>query len=119
LQVALNLVLIPHYGIIGAAVSASASLIIMNLIRVVEGWQLVGVHPFERDVWKPLTAGVMSFGIVWSLQFWLQPHRLLLGAGLMALSYAALLIALGFNDDDVVVLREAGDKLRRVVAVFG
>lgn len=118
LQMALNLALIPRYGIIGAAIAAGASQIIVNLIRVVEAWQLVGVHPFEWDGWKPITAGAMTFGSVWLLEAWLQPHHFLLGAGLMVLFYAVSLAVLGFNDDDVAVLREAGDRFRRAVAVF-
>ena len=45
-NVTLNLILIPRYGMTGAAVAWSASILLNNLLPLVEVWRLIGLHPF-------------------------------------------------------------------------
>ncbi len=49
LNVALNLILIPYFGITGAAVATSASYVIANALRSYWLWSSIGIHPFSRN----------------------------------------------------------------------
>lgn len=57
----LNLLLIPRYGILGAATAAAISLALINLLRVVQARMILGVHPFRRSLLKPVCAASVAF----------------------------------------------------------
>jgi O-antigen/teichoic acid export membrane protein len=48
LNVGLNLVFIPRYGIAGAAIAWAVSIIVDNLLALIEVWLFLGMRPFGR-----------------------------------------------------------------------
>jgi O-antigen/teichoic acid export membrane protein len=56
LNLVLNITLIQLYGIIGAAVATAVSLAVLNLLRLVQVWYLLGIQPYSRQYWKGSTA---------------------------------------------------------------
>jgi len=116
LQVALNLALIPRYGIVGAAVAASASLVLVNIVRVVEGFRLLGVQPYERPIWKSIAAGGGTWAVMWWLKEGWQVQNLILLVCAAVASYFVFLAALGLDLEDVAVLREVGRQVRHRLA---
>lgn len=64
-NVLLNYFLIPHYGAIGAAISTSASVSTINMLRLLELKRLYGLNPFSNKMVKAmvffLTAGIFVF----------------------------------------------------------
>ena len=48
-NVALNLVLIPRYGITGAAVAWAVCIVGVNVLELVEAWVTIGLRPFSRS----------------------------------------------------------------------
>ena len=48
LNVGLNLVLIPRYGIAGAAIAWAVSIIVDNVLALIEVWLFLGMRPFGR-----------------------------------------------------------------------
>jgi len=114
LQITMNVILIPRYGIAGAAVAASVSLILLDIVRVIEVHTLLGVQPYEWNIWKPLAAGVGTFLIVWLFRDWLQVRNLLLLMSVTAVSYFAGLAALGLDGDDRTALRATAQRVRRL-----
>lgn len=60
----LNYLLIPKFGVLGAAIGTSISLIILNLLRLTEVFYLMKIHPYRFDYLKPLSAGLISIGII-------------------------------------------------------
>ena len=72
--VILNMLLIPRYGIIGAA---SAVLILhagLNTVRLIQTAILYKLHPFSWDHVKATLAFVLSLGAVWGIWKTLQLH---------------------------------------------
>ena len=61
-NVTLNLMLIPRYGITGAAVAWSASILLNNLLPLVQVWRLVGLHPFGRGSVAVASSAVVCIG---------------------------------------------------------
>lgn len=64
LNVILNYLLIPKYGILGAAIATGISLVLIAFIRIVEVYYLMKIHPFRTDLWKPIIGGLISLVII-------------------------------------------------------
>lgn len=60
LAIGLNYLLIPRFGVIGAALSASLCLFVISATRIIEVYHLMRIHPFSFALWKPLLAGLGS-----------------------------------------------------------
>jgi O-antigen/teichoic acid export membrane protein len=60
LNAALNVVLIPPYGMIGAGIAWASSIVAWNLFRLAQAWWLLRMHPFGGWVF-PVTAALAAF----------------------------------------------------------
>ena len=78
-NIALNLILIPRIGIMGAAIAWAASVIVNSAAPLLEAWLLLGVHPFTPGGLLAATTSVVCFGGV-ALMI-----RAFLGDGILAL----------------------------------
>lgn len=81
-NIVLNIVLVPRYGINGAAVAWTVSLVITNALPLAQVWRYPGLHPFGRGWLTVLGAAVSGVAGVQVLV------RLLMGP-----TVAAMLIA--------------------------
>ena len=116
LNIGLNVLLIPAYGILGAALSFLASVIVVNLVMVVEVYALFRIHPFRTDMYKsPLAGGISFISMALLMRFlrWTGNPILLMGTGSMIflLSYIILINALGIGEEDKMVLQSLKAKL--------
>jgi len=104
----LNATLIPPFGILGAALATSISLIILNVLMSHTLWKKTGVHPFYRKLLVPVVSAVMALVITSYFSF-LAP---LLQLMLFLTSYALINIILGiFEKEDREILRALRKKL--------
>jgi O-antigen/teichoic acid export membrane protein len=63
-NVCLNFLLIPRFGIVGAATAWAVSIAIQNLAPLAEVWRALGLHPFSRGyLFVALTAALCFGGI--------------------------------------------------------
>jgi O-antigen/teichoic acid export membrane protein len=60
-SVGLHLLLIPRYGVSGAALATALSQTLVNVLRVAEVGVLLGIHPFRRSLLKPVAAVALAF----------------------------------------------------------
>jgi O-antigen/teichoic acid export membrane protein len=97
--------LIPRWGMTGAAVAASGTLILTNIIRVFQVWQLHQVQPFTWGLAKPVVAALVATGILMFLQSSLLSIPTLVLAIALGALYLVGLLALGVNWEDRLVLR--------------
>jgi len=73
-NVALNLVLIPRYSYVGAAIATTVGYVLMNTLYVVQLYREIGAHPFRGALirpglvaallWVALYVGVTTFFVV-------------------------------------------------------
>jgi len=110
LNIVLNLILIPKYGIIGAAIATSTSFAIINVAMLVEAYLLMKVHPYKLTYLKPLLAGIIStIGTVLiasTVQINITSGKLLLLLILFLGTYIALLFLFKLDEEDVTVLKK-------------
>jgi O-antigen/teichoic acid export membrane protein len=80
LNVGLNLVLIPRYGMTGAAIAWAVSIVVNNVAAVVELWLLERLTPFGAAPWIVAAASAGCFGVLGLLGRWVLGSSL---AGLL------------------------------------
>jgi O-antigen/teichoic acid export membrane protein len=99
----LDWLLIPKYGLSGAAVSTLAAAFLVGLLSFLQIFFLHRMQPFNRHYFKPVAAAVLTGSIGYMSRFLISPDSLLLTLGtvsLFLLGYAFLLVALGLTDED-------------------
>jgi O-antigen/teichoic acid export membrane protein len=105
LNVALNLWLIPRYGIVGSAAAWAAALVIVNLMRVLQVRATMGMLPFGAGLAPALAAGGAAIAAGAAVRV-LVPESLVLalGAAAVAIAYAAVTLLFGLSDEDRLVI---------------
>lgn len=108
-NLALDLLLIPRWGIVGAAWAVTLCIVLLNVLRTVEVWVLLRLWPYDLSFLKPVAAILVSSGIAYLIQIrWLifQPQLLQLVGGTIILSgiYALVIVLLRLSPEDHLVL---------------
>ncbi len=101
-NVLLNILLIPRYGMIGAALATTLSLSGINILRVVEIKILYGFTPFRRDLAKPAAAGAVSTAVSYLLSRllgWTGVAGTLAMCAAFAVMYFVVLYGLGLREE--------------------
>lgn len=65
LNIGLNVLLIPRFGLIGAALAWSVSLVLVNLARLIEVRATIGLRLFEPEAGKAIAAVVPGTLLAW------------------------------------------------------
>ena len=63
LGIASNLILIPRYGMLGAAVATTLSIVFINSARLFTVWRLFKLHPFTAPMIKVLVGAILTYYI--------------------------------------------------------
>lgn len=69
-------VLIPEYGMLGAAIGSAASGVVVGSLELWESARLVGIRPELAFLRGPLTAGAAAAAVLLALENWLVPEML-------------------------------------------
>jgi O-antigen/teichoic acid export membrane protein len=102
LNVVLNVLLIPRYGIVGAAVAWSASLVVANVAKVLQARYVVGVTATGASLGRVLLASVPAAGAAALLTQWVHHWAavVLVAAPVVAGVFLGVLVALGVQPED-------------------
>ena len=112
-QLGLGLLLIPVWRLEGAGGVSAVSTAIVSLLGLIEVAALLKIHPYQRDLVKPLlaccaTAGVIALGqSVWG-KTWIAESLLLIG---FVMAYVGVLMGLGLSPDDKQLVLQAKNRL--------
>jgi O-antigen/teichoic acid export membrane protein len=112
---ALNLLLVPRYSLVGAAVATTVAFVVMNGLYVAQLYRSVGVHPFRRAalapnigavvVWLILTRSVNAVVDVTLPVF-------LLVVAVFGVAYIGLILLLGgVESEEVSLVARAEDQI--------
>lgn len=103
-----NVLLIPQWGVLGAAVAASFSISLVNLLRAAEVWFIFRMHPYDRTFIKPAVATLAAFLTTYLLNGILPTGNTILltavHAAVLVGVYAASLYALKLPSEERMVL---------------
>ncbi len=109
-QVALNMVFIPSYGMIGAAWALLILYFLLGVVRAVEVRSLLAIHAFSLPLIKPFAAGALSGVVLAALKPFLETQPLLLSlaaALFLAMAVYLLLIrAMQLEQEELDVILE-------------
>jgi O-antigen/teichoic acid export membrane protein len=106
LNIGLNILLIPRYNIMGAAVAGTVSLAVLNLVRVVQVKIIYGFTPFRLDFLKPTIAGLIGAAVVYGLNAqlgWYRIRHTLALCAVFGLIYLVVLYAFGLKEEKKVL----------------
>jgi len=122
LRVALDVLLIRAWGMVGAAVATGLVVFIMGVVLLLEVRWVLGSWPYDLTFFKSVAAGFVAL-IVGLVMTRLAPpglnlFYLVLDVGLLWLSYAGVTLLLRLSEEDQMVVdrikRQFGAKLRQI-----
>lgn len=99
----LDWLLIPKYGLPGAAFSTLVAALLVGLLSFLQMLFLHRIQPFNRHYLKPVAAGVLIGAIGYVSRFFFSLDSLFLTLGSILqflLGYAFLLVTFGLTDED-------------------
>jgi len=100
--------LIPSYGLIGAALANLAAAAVINTMRATEVWIFMHTHAYDLGYIKPLLAGTASVAMVVLLGRYFIGNTGLFRVAILAASmlvvYTAVTVMLGLSAQDKTVL---------------
>ncbi|MCS6293008.1 MAG: flippase [Nitrospira sp.] len=97
--------LIPLWGITGAAIAASMTFILTNVVRIIQVWRLHHIQPYTWSLMKPIAAAATATGILITIQnSTVSIPGFFLGLTLGALYLIGLLL-LGIHQQDRLVIQ--------------
>jgi len=110
IKVVLNLLLIPKFGLLGAAISCSSTVVLLNLMRVIEVYYLLKIHPYNIKFIKPIFSALLSLlGIVmFKMIFNFSQFTMLLvllTAAIFLLCYFVMLYLFKLDEEDKFLFR--------------
>ena len=59
--------LVPRYFTTGAAIAAALTVIILNIVGLIEVYWIMGIHPYRLDILKPIASGGVAALVGWLL----------------------------------------------------
>ena len=107
-NVVLNIILIPRYGIIGAAIATGTSFLTRNLSSLIFVHRSYGIHPYTRKYLNIILSGLVAATIIYfsksysPLVWWAT--MLILVIAFVAIYLVLLLISRSLDENDRVVV---------------
>ncbi|MFB6199735.1 MAG: flippase [Candidatus Nanohaloarchaea archaeon] len=114
-DVVLNLLLIPRYGMVGAAVAMTSGLLAGNTVLLLFAMREMGGHPYTRKYLKPVAAFFISSTTVYLLNASLEPGLLgsvMLGVLLVTVYTFVIYMSGGIQEEERELLGEVLEILR-------
>ncbi|MDP8299562.1 MAG: flippase [Candidatus Tantalella remota] len=100
INIFLNLFLIPRYGILGAAIATSSSVLLINILRLIEVYVLLGIHPFSLGYVKPFLAWGVALAVAKLLLPMLGISYNLAVFSTFVIVFAGMSLALGISSEE-------------------
>ncbi len=111
----LNFLLIPIYGVTGAAIATGASLALLGLLYLFFIYRIGRVQPFKLSYVKPLFASLIAVSVVYVITKYVVGVSLLSLAGMffvfLILYFFLLLVFKSFEEDDLMIMRAIDERL--------
>lgn len=122
-MVALNIMLIPALGILGAALATAVTAVLSNIWYLREVRTALAISPYNRRYWRLLPAVATSVILVLTLRVTLASIRpewftIVIGGVVGYLALVGTAVMLGLDEDDRIIARAISSRVRGSVARF-
>ncbi len=114
LDLLLNIILVPRYGLYGAAISTAFSLALLGGVMLIQVWHSTAIVPFRRKIGSVTLAAILpTLGLLFIKYAYAPSLLVLAGTGIAFVAlYVSLIFAWGALDaHDWDILRYARQKL--------
>lgn len=116
--IGLNLLLIPKWGLIGAAIATMVAAVGVNLLRLSEVYYLFRMFPYNASFLKPIIAGLVTLVAALGVRQ-LNMDNSLVGivfsvAALLS-TYLVMILILGLSQEDRLVLNRLYQRIRTLL----
>ena len=125
----LNFLLIPIYGIKGAAIATASSYILVNILLLISAYHIERIQPYKMSYLKPLLASVIAVSVVYVVT------KYLIGVSFISLAvmffvflllyFFLLLLFKSFEEEDLMIMGAIDERLgtksdwiRRIIKRF-
>jgi O-antigen/teichoic acid export membrane protein len=113
---AVSAILIPLWGLIGAAIAALITIVITNFLPLFEVFFLFRFLPYNLSFLKPLLAGLIMGGVGWGMHrmFGDELNIIFLAAcvAVLLLVYVGIIVSLGISQEDRIILGRIRQRVR-------
>jgi len=117
LNLVLSILLIPDFGVVGVAVATAISVVIVNLLRLMQVFWLFRLLPYDITFVKPVLAGIVAMAVTWVTGNILFNNSglfaVIFNIGLLLATFSGSILLLGLSQEDKVILQRFGNRLRR------
>jgi O-antigen/teichoic acid export membrane protein len=113
--IGLNFLLIPRWGVNGAAAATALSTTLVNIFCLLEVWYFDHMLPYNKSFLKPLLSGLIAAPLTFLLIQHLTASLLLqlaIGGTFLWGTYALALYLLRINTEDIAVIEHLLSRLR-------
>jgi O-antigen/teichoic acid export membrane protein len=112
----LSVILIPRWGIVGAAAVSMFGEGVVNLLRLFQVYFLFRILPYNKSFIKPAIAGLLSLACLLIIEYWFPVGDstliLLLHVAALFTIYGAWNLIMGLSSDDRAMLTVVGVRAR-------
>lgn len=119
LTLCLNALLIPRWGLLGAATAALITITVVNLLRLTAVFVLFRLLPYNLSFVKPVVAGLLALIIAWVIRETFHTEANLVYAAVNVLIlfavYGGIILLLGLSQEDRLVLARVGQRASTVL----
>lgn len=111
----LNYLLIPLYGVNGAAIATGTSIATINIIHLLLVYRIGKMHPFKIIYLKPFFASILAVSIMYILTKYVVGVSIfslfVMFIGFLGLYFFLLLIFKSFEEEDLMIMRAIDQRL--------
>jgi O-antigen/teichoic acid export membrane protein len=114
LNVVLNYIMIPIYGINGAAIASAISVAVANLYRLMMVYKYLKIHPYNKSFIKVILSIAISLFLSIMLNniidtWWIA--NMIIVSSIFIILFSTIYYKLGFSEDDLFILNKFKNKL--------
>ncbi len=104
INISLNIIWIPQFGIVGAASATFTSFLLLGLLRIIEVQYLIKLNPFSFKLLKPIIAGIVMILVLNFIKPFVMPmHTILTLISVIIIGFLTFFVMLWlmkFDSDD-------------------
>ncbi len=119
-NIALNILLIPSYGIIGAAVGTSISIALRNITSLFFILNILKINPYNTDYIKIIIYSVITLTVIYLLfsKLNISWAFLIVLPIFLVINYGILSLTHFFDESDQVIINQIKSKVNSIISSF-